>query len=100
MVLLHIALQEGFSNDSVGIQIDGQEVFQKTDIKTRNQIGFADSFDLNLPEGSVTVSISVPTRQASETITLRLKDPIYLGISLTREGKVIYRVSREPFGYL
>jgi hypothetical protein len=100
MVPLHIALQEGFSNDSVEIQIDGKEVFRKTEIKTRNQIGFADSFDLNLPEGSLRVSISVPTRQASETITLLLEDPVYLGISLTREGKVTYQISREPFRYL
>jgi hypothetical protein len=100
MALLHIALQEGFSNDSVEIQIDGKEVFRKTEIKTRNQIGFADSFDLNLPQGSVRLSISVPTRQASETITLLLEDPVYLGISLTREGKITYQISGEPFRYL
>jgi hypothetical protein len=35
MSLLHIALQEGFNDDTVVIRVNGSEVFHKAGVKTR-----------------------------------------------------------------
>jgi hypothetical protein len=100
MALLHIALQEGFSNDSVRILTNDREVYSKTGVKTRNQIGFADSWEADIPPATVDILISVPSRNASERMALPVLEATYLGVSVTREGKVVYRVSPEPFRYM
>jgi hypothetical protein len=46
MSLLHIALQEGFSNDEVRIKVNGAQLGSLTGVTTKNQIGFAESLDL------------------------------------------------------
>ncbi len=46
MVLLHIAFQEGFTDDTVVVRVNGREVFRKGSVKTRLQIGYADSFEV------------------------------------------------------
>ncbi len=42
MPTLQIDLQEGFDRETVAIQVDGREVFQKPDVTTKAQIGLAD----------------------------------------------------------
>jgi hypothetical protein len=98
--LLHVALQEGFTNDSVQILVNGREVFKKQDITTKTQIGFADSVELDIPKQPATVRVEVSSRLASETIALPEEDAVFLGISLSRDGKITHRISKEPFGYL
>jgi len=100
MALLSVALQDGFIDDLVVIQINDQEVFRKPSVKTRFQIGLADSFEVNVQEGSVKVEVLLPAKQLSESIVLPVTNLVYLGVSLTPEGKISYRVSHEPFGYL
>jgi hypothetical protein len=98
--LLHVALQEGFANDSVQIHVNGREVFKKQNITTKTQIGFADSIELDLPKQPATVVVEVSSRRASETIALPQEDAVFLGISLSRDGRITHRISKEPFGYL
>ena len=100
MALLHIALQEGFSGDSVLIRVNGKEAFQKANVKTRNQIGLADSFEFTVPESSATVEVSLSSRNVSESIRVNASQSVYLGVSLTPEGKLSHRISQEPFCYL
>ncbi|MBI1745895.1 MAG: hypothetical protein HYR55_04815 [Acidobacteria bacterium] len=100
MPLLHVALQEGFSNDAVIIQVDDREVFNQSGIRTRNQIGLAKYFALNFPDGTRKITISVPSRQCSKTVTIDIRDPIYLGVSLTNDNRILHEISPGPFGYL
>jgi hypothetical protein len=97
---LHIALQEGFTGDSVTIAINGQEVLRKQDVKTRLQTGYADAVEVQVPAGAVAVQIDVLSRQTAATQTLQVTQPVYLGVSLTAEGSITSRVSHEPFRYL
>jgi hypothetical protein len=99
MPLLHIALQEGFSGDDVRVHVNGRLVFDKKEVKTRMQIGLADSVDVTVPNTDVEVGIEVLSRTVSTTLALTLERPLYLAISLTGRGDITHRISHEPFGY-
>ena len=62
MPLLHIAFQEGFTDDTVVVRVNGEEVFHKGSVKTRLQIGYADSFEMTVEEGSVNVEVLLPLK--------------------------------------
>ena len=100
MSLLHIAFQEGFFDETVVVRVDGREVFRKDGVKTRLQTGYADSFEIDVQEGSVNVEVALPSKNVSESMTLQVSNPVYLGVSLIPDGRVHSRVSSEPFGYL
>jgi hypothetical protein len=101
MVLLHVALQEGFEDDTVVIRVNGEEVFHKPNVKTRLQIGYADSIEVNVQEGPVNVEVALPLRDLTESVVLQVSAPVYLGVSVTRDGRIMYTEPRsEPFGYL
>jgi hypothetical protein len=99
MALLVIALQDGFADDLVIIRVNGHEVFRKEGVKTKLLLGYADSFEGQIPEGSVNVEVILPTKNLSETIVLQVTKEVYLGFSM-HEGKIDHRISHEPFGYL
>jgi hypothetical protein len=99
MPLLHIAFQEGFEGDTVLVRIDGKEIFRKDDVKTRPQIGYATSFEINSHEGPVTIDIHLPGKSISERVPLQLVGATFVGVSI-RQGKITCRISNEPFRYL
>jgi hypothetical protein len=99
MVLLSIILQEGFTDDLVTITIDGNEVFRKDLVKTRLALGVATSFSLDMPAGMVRVGIHLPRRNLTETIPVRLAEPVYLAVSVV-DGSLKHWFSREPFRYM
>lgn len=98
MPLLHIALQEGFTNDSVSINIDGQEVYKKDAVRTRTQIGLADSVEVTRPAGDATIEIRA--RGATATLTPTLTQDLYVGVSIGPDGSITHRTSSQPFGYM
>ena len=99
MQLLHIAFQEGFDDDAVIVRINGKEMFRKDNLKTRSQIGYAGSFETNSHEGPVTIDILLPIKNLSQTVQLQLTAATYVGVSI-QQGKITYRISSEPFGYV
>ena len=99
MALLHIALQDGFVDDTVIVRFDGNEVFHKTGISSRTQIGYADSFEVTAGQEDVRVEVLVPSKDLAEAITLRVTSATYLGVSI-EAGTIAHRISDEPFGYL
>ncbi len=99
MPLLHIAFQDGFEGDTVIARINGKEMFRKDNVKTRSQIGYANSFETNSHEGPVTIDILLPIKSLSETVQLQLTAATYVGVSI-QHGKITYRISHQPFGYL
>jgi hypothetical protein len=99
MALLHVALQEGFSDDTVEIRVNGAEVFRKSGVSTRLQIGFADSVETEIESDAVDLTVSLPNRPLSKSLVFPISDPTYVGVSVEAQG-VTFNVSMEPFGYV
>jgi len=100
MALLHIALREGFESVLVVMNVHGEEVYRKAEVTTRLQIGLADSLELEVAEGPVTVGIELPEKHLAEEIRFELAGTLYLGVSLSPEREVVHQTSATPFGYL
>jgi len=98
MPVLHVDLQEGFEAEPVVVSVNGQEVFRKTAVNTRTQIGLADSFELTLPQGDTSVHVSA--RGTTARFIVPLQDTTYVGVSITPDGEIVHQVSRRAFGYL
>lgn len=93
-----IDLQEGFVDDTVTIRIGSEQVFHKDNVSTDFLEGRADSIEANVPEGAVTIEVSVISRQLSESIVLNVPPVSHLGIALL-ERELRFRVSDESFMY-
>ena len=99
MPLLHIAFQEGFTGEAVTVRIDNREAYRNEKLKTRFQIGFAASFEVNVEEGPVSVEVLLPAQGLSESFEVQVASPTYVAVSLD-QNKIVHRVSAEPFGYV
>jgi hypothetical protein len=100
MSLLHISLQDGFLNDEVIIQVNEEEKFHKSQVKTRFQVGLATSFETDVPDGSVNVKVTLPEKNLTQSTVLEISAPTYLGISITADGQIDFQMSNEQFRYL
>jgi len=100
MPTLHTALQEGFADDEVILRIDGREVFHKTGVKTRLQIGLAATHEEPVNSGPVSVEVELPARKLTRTLPMVVTEDLFLGVSLEPVGTLRHVVSREPFGYV
>lgn len=100
MVTLHIALQDGFRDDVITIRVNGEKVFEKSGVTTKLQISYADSFELEIQGGAVTIGIDLPRRNISRSTNLQINSPSYLAINLQSDNKIDFKVSQEPFRYL
>jgi len=98
MATIRIALQDGFEDETVVISVNGEEVFNQKNVKTKRQIGKATGFELKLEPGSADVEVSLPLRKLSDHIAVKVSGDVYLGISLV-EGRIEHRISSEPFRY-
>jgi hypothetical protein len=101
MPTLHIDFREGFWDDTVVVRVNNEE-YHKPHLRTRLQIGYAGSLEVDVRESTVDVEIVVSPRGLSKSIPIAFdeSDTVYLGISVTAEGEISERVSYEPFGYL
>jgi hypothetical protein len=95
---LHIALQEGFAGQPVAISVDGREIYRRDQVRTRTQIGLADSVETTHPPGVATVEVRAG--EAAATITPTLTQDLYIGVSIGQDGRIAHRSSPQPFGYM
>jgi len=95
---LKIDLQNGYSNDLVVIRVNGKEVFRKNGVTTKLLLGVADSIQLEVSDMLAKVDVDIPSKDLSETMSLRLSAPTYLGISVIG-GQIAYMINKEPFAY-
>lgn len=98
MPRLHIALQEGFAGDPVSISVDGRDIYRKEGVRTRTQIGLADSIETTHDPGSATIEIRA--RDSAATITPTLTGDLFLAVSLSPDGRIVHRSSAQPFRYM
>jgi hypothetical protein len=94
---LHVSLQEGFANDQVTVAINGQQVLDEQ-VTTHPMHGHATSFEAQVPEGTVTIDLRVPSRNLSRSLTVDVHDTVYLGVAI-RDGLIEHRLSNRPFVY-
>jgi hypothetical protein len=99
MALLKIDFQDGFNGDLVVVKINGEEVFNKENIKTRLEISYADSFEIDVSTGQIIVEVSLPKKKISKAYPLESSAPIYLGLSV-QDDKLICKKSKDMFYYL
>jgi hypothetical protein len=100
MPLLHIHLQDGFVGEPVVIRLAGRTLSEKSQVRTRPQIGLAEIIELDLPAGHHTLEVALPERGQTDTIPLDLDRELYLGITVDSEGSLQHRTSEGTFGYL
>ena len=100
MSRLHVALQEGFAGDTVVCRINDRDVYRKEGLRTRLQIGHADSFECEVPDGRAEVEISIENRGLKERLAPEVSGDTYIGVSVNREGVIEHKVQKTPFGYL
>lgn len=98
MTLLRIDLQEGFQNDTVIIRVGGKQVFRQVGVTTKLMLGYAETLEVEVPEGPVRVRIKVPNRKLALTIPLEGTGTNYLGVYL-EGGKIAFRTMDETMGY-
>ncbi len=100
MGILNVALEEGFEQDAVVVVVNGQQVFDSTDVNTRMQIGLADSFEVPIDQDEAILEVTVPSQDGvTGRYQLYVADRVHVGVSL-QAGEIIFRTSKEPFGYL
>ncbi len=99
MPLVHLAFQEGFAAERIIARIEGRIVLDKA-LKTRMQIGLADTVELEQPPGTTLLEIELPQRGQRGSLQLAIAEvPLYVAISLVPEGKIQIKASKEPFMY-
>ena len=98
MPLLRVDLQEGFGGEPVLITVNGREQFRKDGVRTRTQIGRADSLEVTLPAGPT--SIEVTARGTTHRIAASLSADLYVGVSITPDGSIVDKQSAHAFGYV
>ena len=101
MPLIHVALQEGFQNDTVVAHLGGAEVYRRAGLKTRMQIGLADHFELDAAPGPTELRVEVLTQNVDVRIPIEVPagGELYVGVSVTPDGGASYKVTSEPFRY-
>ena len=98
MPLLHVDLQEGFLGEPVVATVNERELFRKDGVRTRTQIGLADSFEIVLPPGPVEIALTA--RGTTHDISTSLSSDLYIGVSITPEGRFVHKQSSQAFGYV
>ena len=98
MVSLFIDFQDGFSDDTVVVEVNGQEIFNKKNVNTDYSLGLADSVDRKVPKGTVDIKVSVPSRNISDTFSLEVTNNVYMGVSFV-DDRIDHHISDEMFQY-
>jgi hypothetical protein len=93
-----IDLQEGFVDDTVAIRVGDIEIFRRENVSTDMLLGMAGSVEARVPEGPVTVEVSVPSRRLADAVKLNVPPNAHLGVAL-REQQLHFRISNEGFTY-
>ena len=87
--VLHIALQEGFYEAHVVVDVDGAR-HELHGLTTRMQIGLAETLDLAVPTGQHTVTVELPDRRQRASIDVDVAGEHFLGVDLTPQGTISF----------
>jgi len=96
--VLTIDLQDGYDDDAVVILVDGEEKYRNSSLKTDYAIGLTVSIQIRLPEGTVKLTINIPTHKLHADKRLDVDADIFVGVNIVN-GAISFRVSKERFEY-
>ena len=101
MPTLKIDLQEGFGGDHVVVQVDDSVVYDKKDVRTRMQLGLADSVQVETGT-KARLTVRLPMKAIEGVTTVHVEKTPNIGVKV--EGKEI-RFDFPPegqvmFGYV
>ena len=95
---LHVALLDGFEDDTVEVLVADQVVARRSGVTTMTQISRADEFDVQL-EGATTLVVRLPERGLQATVDLGgVGSATNLGVAVTGDA-IQTRISAEPFRF-
>jgi hypothetical protein len=98
MARLHLALNDGFTGDTVVVRLDGREIYRKGGVKTDLRISRADGAEADAPDGEATLEVEARGRTASVRVDAAARP--HVGIDMTPDGEPRIRQQAEPFAYL
>ncbi len=99
MAHLQIDLQAGFQGEPVRVDIDGQEVYARDDVRTDYAAGLADSFGVPTPDEGAVVSLRLPKRGLVAEAVVRGSEE-RVGFSVEPDGRITHRVLPGEVRYL
>lgn len=99
MKTLHVDLQTGFEGDTVTVIVDGDTVYNDSEVNTSLMTGLAASFEVSVGAGTHQIEVRLPGRAITGSTSVEMDQELYLGISIENE-EVVFRLSEEPFGYM
>ena len=97
---LYLALQDGFSNDSVLITVNGKQRYHKSGITTNRVISLADSVDIPMENDTAVISVEVSSKQLIGTLTVQVTDTPYVAVNIHNGNRVEMIPSKDSFRYL
>lgn len=96
---LFIHLQEGFDDDLVIIEINGEEKFHNEQVTTKLLLGYAEVVELLISEAVARIQILLPQKDLAQSIDLPQPADVHIGVSIIN-NQIAYQVSDQPFGYM
>ncbi len=97
-VMVGIDLQDGFVDDCVEVYMGEDKLLEQEHVTTHLMLGKAASFELPLPRGPVSLTVSVPTQALSAIVDLEAQENTYLGL-FVEEGQLKHAISSVRYGY-
>lgn len=95
---LGIDLQDGFSADRVEVEVNGELVWEGKEVTTALLTGLADSFDIQVAGGPLTLTVRIPSQNTFASIGIEMDGDRYVGVSVV-DQVIKFFVSEFPFGY-
>ena len=99
MGALELDLQNGFDGFEVVVHVDDEVVLRKVGVKTRYQIGLAETCKLDLETGTHSVRVCLVDHDAEASVLIDPDKTPYLGLNFDK-GHLEFTPSAEPFHYL
>lgn len=96
MSILHVEFQEGWTGEPVDLVVDGEVRYQGSP-RTRTQIGFAESVEIDAGDSAV-LELRLPGGASAEVTAPRHES--WLGVSKQEDGSVRVVEQPTPFGYV
>jgi len=95
---LTLHLVDGFKNDTVQIQVNGETVFSKENVSTSELLGVAESVTAEIDTEAADIDIFMPKQGLSKRIHVKAKDAQDVVISVVA-GQIDWRTPASPIGF-
>jgi hypothetical protein len=95
---LHVALRDGFRNDTVTIKVNGKEVYRRSGVTTDLTISYADSVEVLVEGTTVRLEVAVDGGQTGSE-EVRVAETPFVAVRIL-EGTMEFQKSKEQIPML